>query len=163
MFNPEDALLEWWALVKPGGYLLLTVPDEDLYEQGFFPSRFNFDHKLTFRFRKPHSWCQKSYDVESLVSFLPGVQIVSAELQSDNYYHSLQFKYGDRASDSRPLPYLYLKLERRLGYYNQIVNRFRRQLFQRCVPIDQTHGDVLAQIQLVAQSRLPVSPRFENE
>ena len=55
MLNAEDALRQWWALVKPGGYLLLTVPDEDLYEQGFFPSRFNSDHKSTFRFRKQDS------------------------------------------------------------------------------------------------------------
>tara|TARA_B100000929_G_scaffold194153_1_gene153930 strand:- start:869 stop:1180 length:312 start_codon:yes stop_codon:yes gene_type:complete len=32
MHDPEKALLEWWKLIKPGGYLVLVVPDEDLYE-----------------------------------------------------------------------------------------------------------------------------------
>ena len=151
MFKPDDALLEWWSLVKLGGYLLLTVPDEDLYEQGFFPSRFNSDHKATFRFRKPDSWSPISHDVECMVLSLPGAHIVSAELQSDNYDYSLQFKSGDRVSDARLVPRLYLKLERKLGYCNQLVGTLRRRLFQQGVPIDQTHGNVQAQIQLVAQ------------
>src|SRR5262245_895099 len=44
MAHPEQALRDWWALVKPGGYLVLVVPHEDLYEQGVWPSRFNPDH-----------------------------------------------------------------------------------------------------------------------
>src|SRR5260221_10844863 len=34
MHDPQAALLEWWSLVRPGGYLFFAVPDEDLYEQG---------------------------------------------------------------------------------------------------------------------------------
>ena len=33
MVDAKLALNEWWKLVKPGGYLILIVPDEDLYEQ----------------------------------------------------------------------------------------------------------------------------------
>ena len=151
MFNPKDALQEWWSLVKPGGYLLLTVPDEDLYEQGFFPSRFNSDHKATFRFRKADSWSPVSHDVESMVLALPGARIISAELQSDNYDFSLQFKFGDRVSGGTLMPRLYLKLEKKLGYDSPLVTAWRRRLFEKGFPIDQTHGNVLAQIQLVVQ------------
>jgi hypothetical protein len=49
MANPESALSQWWSLVKPGGYLIVVVPHEDLYEQGIWPSRFNSDHKATFQ------------------------------------------------------------------------------------------------------------------
>ncbi|MBK8741304.1 MAG: class I SAM-dependent methyltransferase [Betaproteobacteria bacterium] len=49
MHDPPAALAEWWSLLKPGGYLILVVPDEDLYEQGIWPSIFNRDHKATFR------------------------------------------------------------------------------------------------------------------
>ncbi len=48
MSDPVVALKNWFALVKEGGYLVFTVPDEDLYEQGVFPSKFNPDHKRTF-------------------------------------------------------------------------------------------------------------------
>ena len=41
MNDPRKTILDWWKLVKPGGFLFVTVPDEDLYEQGVFPSRFN--------------------------------------------------------------------------------------------------------------------------
>ncbi|NCY22868.1 class I SAM-dependent methyltransferase, partial [bacterium] len=34
MHDPQDALREWFQLVKPGGHLFFIVPDEDLYEQG---------------------------------------------------------------------------------------------------------------------------------
>jgi ubiquinone/menaquinone biosynthesis C-methylase UbiE len=30
MANPAQALARWLEIIKPGGYLVLTVPDEDL-------------------------------------------------------------------------------------------------------------------------------------
>src|SRR4051812_17208610 len=36
MHDPRKTLQDWWELVKPGGHLILIVPDEDLYEQGVF-------------------------------------------------------------------------------------------------------------------------------
>src|ERR1700682_1052705 len=56
MVDPRLALVAWWGLVKPGGALFFIVPDEDLYEQGFWPSRFNADHKWTFTISKHSSW-----------------------------------------------------------------------------------------------------------
>src|SRR4051794_20067410 len=38
MREPPVALAQWWALVRPSGYLIIVVPDEDLYEQGVWPS-----------------------------------------------------------------------------------------------------------------------------
>lgn len=151
MFNPAQALAEWWALVKPGGYLLVTVPDEDLYEQGFFPSRFNPDHKATFRLRKIDSWSPVSHDLEKMMSSLPGASIISAELQNDNYDSSLRFRFGERINTSALLQRLYLKLEKTFGYSSPLVTALRRRVFSWGLPIDQTHGNVLAQIQVVAQ------------
>ena len=45
-------------MVKPGGHLIITVPDEDLYEKGFWPSRFNPSHKWSFTICKQQSWNQ---------------------------------------------------------------------------------------------------------
>ena len=67
----EKAILEWWQLVKPGGHLILLVPDEDLYEQDIFPSRFNGDHKFTFTLSKAQSWSPVSIHVLDLVQALP--------------------------------------------------------------------------------------------
>ena len=46
--NPTVGLQNWFRALKPGGHLIITVPDEDLYEQGQFPSTWNKDHKFTF-------------------------------------------------------------------------------------------------------------------
>src|SRR5690349_21023951 len=59
MRNPSTAFREWFSLLKPGGHLLVIVPDEDLYEQGTFPSPFNSDHKFTFTLCKDRSWCER--------------------------------------------------------------------------------------------------------
>ena len=40
MRDVPKALEQWWQLVKPGGAMVIVVPDEDLYEQGVWPSLF---------------------------------------------------------------------------------------------------------------------------
>src|SRR5262249_11048404 len=52
----REALQNWIRVVKPGGYLIVTIPDEDLYEQGHWPSHFNVQHKWTFTIAKAISW-----------------------------------------------------------------------------------------------------------
>lgn len=65
--NPLIGLFHWLRVTKPGGYLILTVPDEDLYEQGQFPSTWSNEHKWTFTIFKSKSWSSKSI---SLINFL---------------------------------------------------------------------------------------------
>ena len=82
MSDPRDALRRWWTLVRPGGHLILIVPDEDLYEQGFWPSVFNGDHKASFRLRGPSEWSPVSVDLEhELISL--GALIRILEVQDD--------------------------------------------------------------------------------
>ncbi|MBS1703280.1 MAG: methyltransferase domain-containing protein [Armatimonadetes bacterium] len=40
-------LLNWWRILKPGGYLIINGPHRDLYEKNReLPSRWNYDHKF---------------------------------------------------------------------------------------------------------------------
>ncbi len=49
MTNPHISLMNWWRVLKRGGYLLLYVPHRDLYEKKkMLPSRWNSDHKHYF-------------------------------------------------------------------------------------------------------------------
>lgn len=66
MVDVYDALTNWIRIVRRGGYLVITVPDEDLYEMGVWPSRLNPDHKWTFTIHKQRSWSPKSINVVNL-------------------------------------------------------------------------------------------------
>src|SRR3546814_12230808 len=66
----SEGLRNWFRILKPGGHLIVTVPDEDLYEQGIFPSAYNPDHKWTFTIWKAASWSPKSRNLIDLVRSL---------------------------------------------------------------------------------------------
>lgn len=90
MHDPYAALKEWWKLVKEGGYLYVTVPEEDLYEQGHWPSIYNSDHKHTFTMYKDKSWSPVSVNVLDLVRSLPDAQVIKVELQDYGYDYTLK-------------------------------------------------------------------------
>ena len=46
--EPLRALVRWAEVLKPGGHLIVVVPEVGLYEQGVWPSTFNPDHKYKF-------------------------------------------------------------------------------------------------------------------
>ena len=78
--NPELALENWIRICKKNGHLIITIPDEDLYEQGVFPSTFNTDHKWTFTINKNESWSNKSINViELLKKFTNYIEIIKIE------------------------------------------------------------------------------------
>jgi SAM-dependent methyltransferase len=78
--RPLEALNEWWNLVKLGGHLVVIVPDEDLYEQGIWPSRWNGGHKWTFTVWKQKSWSPKSINVAELCQNLPDSRLVQIRM-----------------------------------------------------------------------------------
>lgn len=153
MTNVPETLRQWWELVKPGGHLVLVVPDEDLYEQGIWPSRFNRDHKATFRMRKAETWSPVSYDIEELVSQLPGSELVALERQDNGYDHSLM-RHGLTGPGrvAWRLNKLRRNIFRALGLNSDRVHRAsNRVAFLLGAPIDQTLGSAVAQIQVVVK------------
>lgn len=48
MSDPRCAMLEWIRVVRPKGYLIVTVPDIGSYERFQYPSHFNPDHRASF-------------------------------------------------------------------------------------------------------------------
>jgi SAM-dependent methyltransferase len=66
--DPWAALDRWMQILRVGGYLICLIPDEDLYEQGIWPSQFNADHKHTFTIYKSKSWSPVSINVLDLLS-----------------------------------------------------------------------------------------------
>lgn len=94
MCEPREALSNWLRVLKEGGHLIVTVPDEDLYEQGIFPSTWNADHMWTFTMHKTNSWSRKSVNLISLLAeFSADAQIIKIE-QLD-----ASFRYNQTRSD----------------------------------------------------------------
>ena len=90
LIDPREGLKHWFRSLKPGGYLVITVPDEDLYEQGIFPSTFNRDHKWTFTIFKQASWSDRSINVLDLVRELgKDAELVRIEQLSATYRFDL--------------------------------------------------------------------------
>lgn len=149
MHDPIEAIQEWWKLVKPGGHLIFVVPDEDLYEQGYFPSLFNEDHKSTFTISKNTSWSPRSYNILELITYLRDAQLLKIELQDNDYkrnnlYHSVY---------SRENAYRGMSIVRKISSLFKVfgirksVNKFLCQVFR--LPIDQTNDEATAQISVI--------------
>ncbi|WP_460711930.1 methyltransferase domain-containing protein [Lysobacter terrae] len=90
LVDPRDGIKNWFRVLRPGGYLIVTVPDEDLYEQGVFPSTFNRDHKWTFTTYKARSWSEKSINLIDIVRELgEAAELVRLEQLSATYRFAL--------------------------------------------------------------------------
>lgn len=86
--NPWIAIQRWWEVLRPGGRLLVVVPDEDLYEQGCWPSRFNAGHRWTFTIHKTRSWSPVSINLTELVATLPEHEVRWLRLCDRGYDYS---------------------------------------------------------------------------
>lgn len=89
LIDVQDVLVRWTKLLNTNGYLIVTVPDEDLYEQGVFPSRFNRDHKHTFTMKKTKSWSPVSINLLDLVKTIPNTKLITMELQDIGYNRNI--------------------------------------------------------------------------
>jgi SAM-dependent methyltransferase len=88
--DPVAGICTWFRVVREGGYLIITVPDEDLYEQGVFPSTYNLDHKWTFTIYKARSWCDRSVNVVDLARNLgDAAELVRLEQLNSTYRFEL--------------------------------------------------------------------------
>ncbi len=154
MFDPQKTILEWWQLVKPGGHLVFIVPDEDLYEQGRFPSTFNIDHKATFTLSKHRSWSPVSHNVLDLANSLPKGKLIKLELQDIGYDRRL-LTFGS-PHVTNPIMWLVLRVYRCIR--RRVFNyKYRLQMFEKREPLyfrcDQTVGKAMAQIQCIVQKQ----------
>lgn len=105
LHNPLVALTNWLRVLKPGGHLVCIVPDEDLYEQGVFPSTYNSDHKHTFTIHKFQSWSPQSFSILNLLSSLSRFsEIKKIELLDATYRYGLADSPSTRRFDQTQTP-----------------------------------------------------------
>lgn len=158
MSDVPRALAEWWRLVRPGGYMIIVVPHEDLYEQGFWPSLYNRDHKATFRLDADASWSPKSYDLRQLIKGLRGAEIIDAKVQDHGYRYGWRPRIGRRPRTLGPVRKLISRLRhsvlKRVRNRDAVADWLNPLLARWGVPTDQTHSGALAQIECVVQKRI---------
>ncbi len=105
MRDVKKALGNWIRILKPGGHLICIIPDEDLYEQGIFPSTFNNDHKHTFTIYKKKSWTTKSINVtELLMNLKQKIEIKKIELLDATYRYNLNNTINQARFDQTTTP-----------------------------------------------------------
>lgn len=70
MVDVSITMKNWIRVVKPGGYLVIIVPEFEMYEKSIWPSKYNNDHKHYFTMEV----------VNQLISTLDNVKVISVEL-----------------------------------------------------------------------------------
>ena len=158
MHDPKAALAQWWGLVKPGGHMILVVPEESLYEQGFWPSLFNSDHKSTFRLNTSGSWSPVSFDIQRLCADLPGAEVVDAQVQDKAYDYRLRPAIRPHGSAKYGISRFMAKARGRVRRVSTLGPALDPLMISVCrllaCPIDQTLMDAVAQIQIVVRKAL---------
>lgn len=91
LYDPYEAFDNWIRICKPGGHIITTIPDEDLYEQGVWPSNHNPDHKTSWTISKEKSWSPVSINLlEFLYQYKDKVEILKVELINSAFIYGIQ-------------------------------------------------------------------------
>lgn len=98
MVDPRVALESWIKVVKPKGYLIISVPDYVLYEGGSWPSRYNPDHKSTWSMslRGSKAGSKHVYIPDFFLDFFPTAEVIRCETLATNYNYSMLFGSKDQ-------------------------------------------------------------------
>jgi SAM-dependent methyltransferase len=105
MADPIVALNNWLRVLRPGGHLIILVPDEDLYEQGIFPSIFNSDHKHSFTIYKKESWSNFSLNLIDLLSkTISNTKIIKIELLDSTFRYNFSDSNNAKNIDQSMTP-----------------------------------------------------------
>lgn len=97
--DPILAMTNWIKITKSGGHLVIMVPEEDLYEQGQWPSRYAHDHKTSWTIGKDSSWSPVSISLLGfLIYFVKDVEVIKIEKLDAGY------RYNNHQQDQTMTP-----------------------------------------------------------
>lgn len=91
LYDPYEAFDNWIRICKPGGHIITTIPDEDLYEQGVWPSTHNPDHKTSWTILKDTSWSPSSINlIEFLYQYKSQIEVLKVELVNQTFIYNTE-------------------------------------------------------------------------
>lgn len=79
LVDPFIGIRNWVRICKPGGFLIVVVPDWWMYERGYWPSRFNSDHKHRFTICRKQS-SDVLYDSTHVINLVNMVQELDVDV-----------------------------------------------------------------------------------
>ena len=85
MVDWKVALENWIRVVRQGGYLIITIPEERMYEKFNWPSKFNSDHKWSFTLQ-PQSPMPKTVNVLDMCRAINELATVEKIELIDQFY-----------------------------------------------------------------------------
>jgi len=90
MVDVMSALTNWIRVCKPGGHIVVTIPDEEMYEHEQWPSRYNSDHKWSFTLSPAdRTKMPKSINLLNLLTSINNIASVEkVEVIRDMYYEN---------------------------------------------------------------------------
>lgn len=91
MSDPLVAMQNWMRVLKKGGHMILLLPDEDMFEQGQWPSAYaGKDHITAWTIKKKQSWCPASINVVDFFGeFADTMEILKIEKLDATYLYSI--------------------------------------------------------------------------
>ena len=88
LVDTHEGIKNWFRIIKPGGFLIVVVPDEDLYEEKLPVSNY---HNWSLTIYKHETWSDKSINViDLLIELGPRAEIEKIELLRATYRDSLR-------------------------------------------------------------------------
>ena len=118
--DPHLAMYNWWRILKVNGYLIVAVPDEELYEQCIWPSVLNSDHRHSFTAHKDER-PEHGLNLMDLITPLDGHKLVGLRTCDYNYDYSL--KNVDQVRAERQVEAIVQKVAP-VKWQNSIVKHF---------------------------------------
>lgn len=89
MVDPDIAFGSWVKILKPGGWIIATVPDWTLYEQSSWPSRWNKGHQTTWSMDKDSARLSHR-NLPGWFSVFPKMNLRLCRLIDTNYNYNLK-------------------------------------------------------------------------
>lgn len=89
MYDPNIAMSNWIRVLKKGGHMILLLPDEDMFEQGTWPSTYaGPDHITSWTIHKKESWCPVSHNVTEFFGQFSELEILKIEKLDSTYLYT---------------------------------------------------------------------------
>jgi predicted SAM-dependent methyltransferase len=103
MMDPKIAIKHWVRVCKSGGFIVITIPDEELYEHNIWPSRFNNDHKWSFRIHRGNALHHRSLNITDLLRLVwKETEIISIQRIEDKFDWRISEKFDQTGPTDGP-------------------------------------------------------------